>query len=192
MKLSNYYLPTLKEAPKDADTLSAKLMIRAGLIRKVASGLYEWLPLGLRVLKKSGKHRPRRNGPRRRQRSVAARRTAQRIMGRIRPLDLLRQRTPALYGPQRSGLLHFPHRRRSHHRFNPQGRIFLQTAARMPLSVRHQIPRRNPPPLRRNARARILYEGRLLLRRHRRIRQRMVPKNVRRVPTHFHALRVQF
>ena len=52
MKLSNYYLPTLKEAPKDADTLSAKLMIRAGLIRKVASGLYEWLPLGLRVLKK--------------------------------------------------------------------------------------------------------------------------------------------
>ena len=52
MKLSNYYLPTLKEAPKDADTLSAKLMIRAGLIRKVASGLYEWLPLGLRILKK--------------------------------------------------------------------------------------------------------------------------------------------
>lgn len=52
MKLSNYYIPTLKEAPKDADTLSAKLMIRAGLIRKVASGLYEWLPLGLRVLKK--------------------------------------------------------------------------------------------------------------------------------------------
>ena len=52
MKLSNYYIPTLKEAPKDADTLSAKLMIRAGLIRKLASGLYEWLPLGLRVLKK--------------------------------------------------------------------------------------------------------------------------------------------
>ncbi|MBO4675771.1 MAG: proline--tRNA ligase [Elusimicrobiaceae bacterium] len=52
MKLSNYYIPTLKDAPKDADTLSAKLMIRAGLIRKLASGLYEWLPLGLRVLKK--------------------------------------------------------------------------------------------------------------------------------------------
>ena len=52
MKLSNYYIPTLKDAPKDADTLSAKLMIRAGLIRKLASGLYEWLPLGLRALKK--------------------------------------------------------------------------------------------------------------------------------------------
>ncbi|WP_424244752.1 prolyl-tRNA synthetase [Elusimicrobium posterum] len=52
MKLSNYYLPTLKEAPKDADTLSAKLMLRAGLVRKTASGIYEWLPLGLNVLKK--------------------------------------------------------------------------------------------------------------------------------------------
>ena len=52
MKLSNYYVPTLKEAPKDADNLSAKLMIRAGLIRKLGSGLYEWLPLGLKVLKK--------------------------------------------------------------------------------------------------------------------------------------------
>ena len=52
MKLSNYYIPTLKEAPKDADNLSAKLMVRAGLIRKLGSGLYEWLPLGLKVLKK--------------------------------------------------------------------------------------------------------------------------------------------
>ncbi len=52
MRLSQYYIPTLKEAPKDADTLSAKLMLRAGLIRKTSSGIYEWLPLGLRVLKK--------------------------------------------------------------------------------------------------------------------------------------------
>ena len=44
MKLSEYYLPTLKEAPKDADIVSAKFMIRAGLIRKTASGIYEWLP----------------------------------------------------------------------------------------------------------------------------------------------------
>ena len=52
MKLSNYFLPTLKQSPKDADTVSAKLMLRAGLIRKVASGIYQWLPLGYRVLKK--------------------------------------------------------------------------------------------------------------------------------------------
>ncbi|MDR1684741.1 MAG: proline--tRNA ligase, partial [Elusimicrobiota bacterium] len=52
MKLTQYYLPTLKEAPKDADITSAKLMLRAGLIRKTASGIYEWLPLGMRVVKK--------------------------------------------------------------------------------------------------------------------------------------------
>jgi prolyl-tRNA synthetase len=46
------FLPTLREAPSDADTISARLMLRAGMIRKLASGLYEWLPLGLRVLRK--------------------------------------------------------------------------------------------------------------------------------------------
>ncbi|MDE2491971.1 MAG: proline--tRNA ligase [Elusimicrobia bacterium] len=52
MKLSNYLLPTLREAPSDADNVSAQLMQRAGMIRKVASGIYEWLPLGLRSLRK--------------------------------------------------------------------------------------------------------------------------------------------
>jgi prolyl-tRNA synthetase len=52
MRLSKYLLPTLKDLPSDADTLSARLMLRSGMIRKVASGLYEWLPVGLRVLRK--------------------------------------------------------------------------------------------------------------------------------------------
>ncbi len=52
MKLSKYLLPTLKEVPSEADTVAARLMLRAGMIRKVASGLYEWLPFGLRALKK--------------------------------------------------------------------------------------------------------------------------------------------
>ncbi|OGR49722.1 MAG: proline--tRNA ligase [Elusimicrobia bacterium GWC2_65_9] len=52
MKLSRYLLPTLREAPSDADNVSARLMQRAGMIRKVASGIYDWLPLGLRVLRK--------------------------------------------------------------------------------------------------------------------------------------------
>jgi len=53
MKYSKAYIPTLREAPRDADTISAKLMLRAGLIRKIAAGLYDWLPLGMRVLKKA-------------------------------------------------------------------------------------------------------------------------------------------
>lgn len=52
MKLSQYFLPTLREAPQDADTVSAALMQRAGLIRKLASGIYEWLPAGMLTLKK--------------------------------------------------------------------------------------------------------------------------------------------
>ena len=52
MKLSEYLLATLKEAPNDAETISHKLMVRAGMIRKVASGIYNFLPIGLRVFRK--------------------------------------------------------------------------------------------------------------------------------------------
>jgi prolyl-tRNA synthetase len=52
MRASQYYLATLKEAPQEAELPSHKLMLRAGLIRKLASGLYSWMPLGLRVLRK--------------------------------------------------------------------------------------------------------------------------------------------
>src|SRR3989338_9427978 len=52
MKLSRYFLPTLRQAPSDADNVSVQLMQRSGMIRKVAAGLYDWLPLGLRVLRK--------------------------------------------------------------------------------------------------------------------------------------------
>lgn len=51
MKLSNYFLPTLKENPIDAAIVSHQLMIRAGMIRQTASGIYSWLPLGLKVLR---------------------------------------------------------------------------------------------------------------------------------------------
>ena len=52
MYTSKLFFPTLRQAPNDAELISHKLMFRAGLIRKLASGLYSWLPLGLRVLKK--------------------------------------------------------------------------------------------------------------------------------------------
>lgn len=52
MRTSQYLLSTLKETPADAEVISHQLMLRAGMIRKLASGLYIWLPTGLRVLKK--------------------------------------------------------------------------------------------------------------------------------------------
>ena len=52
MLFSKLLLPTLKEAPQEAEVVSHQLMLRAGMIRKVAAGIYTWLPLGLKVLKK--------------------------------------------------------------------------------------------------------------------------------------------
>jgi prolyl-tRNA synthetase len=50
MRLSRYFLPTLRETPKEAEIVSHRLMLRAGLVRQEAAGIYAWLPLGLRVL----------------------------------------------------------------------------------------------------------------------------------------------
>ncbi|MBL4836466.1 MAG: proline--tRNA ligase [Kordiimonadaceae bacterium] len=52
MRLSHYFLPTLKENPAEAQIASHRLMLRAGMVRQGAAGIYTWLPLGLRVLKK--------------------------------------------------------------------------------------------------------------------------------------------
>ena len=52
MRTSRYFLATLKEAPADAELVSHKLMVRAGLIRRLAGGIYTWMPLGLRVVRK--------------------------------------------------------------------------------------------------------------------------------------------
>jgi len=52
MRLSRYFMPTLRDAPADAQIVSHQLMLRAGMIRQEAAGIYAWLPLGLKVLKK--------------------------------------------------------------------------------------------------------------------------------------------
>ena len=52
MRLSRFPLSTTKETPADAEIVSHQLMLRAGMIRKLAAGLYTWMPLGLRVLRR--------------------------------------------------------------------------------------------------------------------------------------------
>jgi len=52
MRVSQFFISTLKEAPSEAELISHRLMLRAGYIKKLASGLYTWMPLGLRVLRK--------------------------------------------------------------------------------------------------------------------------------------------
>jgi prolyl-tRNA synthetase len=52
MRYSNYFIPTVKETPADAEVISHQLMLRAGMIRKLAAGIYNYLPLGLRSIRK--------------------------------------------------------------------------------------------------------------------------------------------
>src|SRR6201981_1418265 len=51
MRWSRAFLPVLKESPSDAQIVSHRLMLRAGMVRQTAAGIYAWLPLGFRVLK---------------------------------------------------------------------------------------------------------------------------------------------
>ncbi|MBK9117173.1 MAG: proline--tRNA ligase [Betaproteobacteria bacterium] len=53
MRASNFYIATLKEAPAEADIASIRLMLRAGMIRKLGTGLYTWMPIGLRALRRA-------------------------------------------------------------------------------------------------------------------------------------------
>jgi hypothetical protein len=82
MRATQYYLTTLKEAPQEAELASHKLMLRAGLIRKLGSGLYSWMPLGLKVLRKVGGGGARGDEPRRRPRDAGPRRSTPRSCGR--------------------------------------------------------------------------------------------------------------
>src|SRR5574343_1755430 len=52
MKASQFFISTLKEAPADAEIVSHKLMMRAGLIKKLGAGIYNYMPMGLRVIRK--------------------------------------------------------------------------------------------------------------------------------------------
>src|SRR5476651_2638899 len=52
MRVSQFFLSTLREAPADAEIASHKLMLRAGIIRRLAGGIYTWMPLGLRIVRK--------------------------------------------------------------------------------------------------------------------------------------------
>ncbi len=52
MKASQFFISTLKEAPADAEVISHRLMLRAGLIKRLSAGIYSYMPMGLRVIRK--------------------------------------------------------------------------------------------------------------------------------------------
>ena len=60
MRLSSYFLPVLKETPAEAQVVSHRLMLRAGMIKQQAAGIYSWLPLGFKVLRHRSRYKTRR------------------------------------------------------------------------------------------------------------------------------------
>ena len=57
MRMTQYFMPILRENPAEAQIVSHRLMLRAGMIRQAAAGIYSWLPLGLRVMNRIVEHR---------------------------------------------------------------------------------------------------------------------------------------
>ena len=83
MRLTRYFLPVLKESPKEAEIVSHQLMLRAGMIKQQAAGLYSWLPLGYKVLQQG------RSASSRRSRTAPAR--SQLLMPTLQSADLWRE-----------------------------------------------------------------------------------------------------
>jgi len=111
MRLSRFYLPTLKDTPAEAQIASHRLMLRAGMVRQSSAGIYSWLPLGLRVLKNI------ENIVREEQNAIGCHEV---LMPTIQPADLWRKSGRYDdYSPERTRIIerhHARHARRSHQR----------------------------------------------------------------------------
>ena len=167
-RLSGYFLPTEKQAPADAEALSHKLLVRAGMVRQVGAGPVE---LAAGRLARAPAHRAgRAGGDERHRRPGAADAGAQPggAVAEVRPLPVLRRRAVPLRGPPRGahGAGHDPRGGRDHAR--RAGRALLPRPAAHPLPLPGQGARRAAPARRRPAHARVRHEGRLHVRPRRR------------------------
>ena len=129
MYLSKFQLTTLKETPSDAEVVSHQLMLRAGLIRKLASGLYSWLPLGLRVMRKV------ENIVREEMDNCGA---LEVLMPAVQPSELWQQSGRwEQYGPE---LLRFKDRHQREFCFGPTHEEIITDLAKKELSSYKQLP----------------------------------------------------
>ena len=162
IRMSTLYAPTLKEDPSDADIASAKLLVRAGMVRKEASGLYSFLPLGMRVLRKI------ENIVREEMDSHGGQEI---LMPFVQPAELWHKSGRwTVYGDE---LLRMTDRHGNEFCLGPTHEEVitdlvnneLQGPAQEPLPHPAEVPRRAPSALRAPARPRVHHEGRLQLRR---------------------------
>ena len=187
MRLSRYFLPILRETPKEAEIVSHRLMLRAGMVRQEAAGIYAWLPLGFRVLKKIEQI------VREEQNRAGA---IELLMPTLQLADLWREsgRYDA-YGPE---MLRIKDRHERELLYGPTNedmiteifRAYVRSYRDLPqesLSHPMEIPRRAASALRRDARPRIPDEGRLFVRHRRGGRARLLQQDVRRLSAHLRA-----
>ena len=164
MRLSRYFLPVMKEAPAEAEIVSHKLMLRAGMIQQLSAGIYNWLPLGFAVLQKVEQIV---------REEMNAAGAIEILMPTIQPADLWRE--SGRYEAYGKEMLRIKDRHERDMLYGPTNEenvtdIFrrhvtqLPPAAAQPLPHPVEVPRRDPAPLRRDARPRVPDEGRLQLR----------------------------
>jgi prolyl-tRNA synthetase len=108
LRLSRAFLPTLKETPAEAQIVSHRLMLRAGLIRQTSAGIYAWLPMGWRALQTGRADRAGGAGPRRRAGDPDADDPVGRALAPVRPLRRLWAGDAAHQGPARAEMLFGP------------------------------------------------------------------------------------
>ena len=164
MRMSRYFLPILRDDPKEAEIVSHRLMLRAGMIRQASAGIYSWLPLGLRVLKKIEQI------VREEQNRAGA---IEVLMPTIQSADLWRE--SGRYEDYGAEMLRIKDRHERDMLYGPTNeeqitadfprqREVLSRSAAQSLSHPMEVPRRDPAAFRRHARPRIPDEGRLFLR----------------------------
>jgi len=129
MRTSQFFFTTLKEAPADAEVVSQKLMLRAGFIKRVAAGIYTWMPLGLRVLRKV------ENIVREEMNEAGA---LELLMPAVQPFELWEEsgRGPA-YGPE---LLRFKDRHQRDFVIGPTHEEVITDAVRRDVKSYRQLP----------------------------------------------------
>ena len=191
MRWSRYFLQTVREVPGDAEAVSHVLLTRAGMIRRIAAGIYSLTPLGLRSHRKTEaivREEMDRAG---RARGGAPDPPAARALGGERPLGALRRGGDPLSpeGPQGRGVLPRADGRGGRDDDGRVRRDLLPPASGDALPDPDEVPRRDPAPLRPDARARVPDVRRLLLRRGRRGARPLLPGAGRRVPADLRALR---
>jgi len=129
MRVSHFPFSTLKEVPADAEIISHQLMLRAGMIRKLAAGLYSWLPLGLRILRKA------ENIIREEMNKAGA---LECLMPAVQPAELWQESTRwEQYGPE---LLRFHDRHRREFCFGPTHEEVITDLVRKEIRSYKQLP----------------------------------------------------